>query len=38
MVQSYLACINYADTQVGHLLEALKKKSARTRDHDYPDR
>ncbi|VGO13637.1 Choline-sulfatase [Pontiella desulfatans] len=25
MVQSYLACINYADTQVGHLLEALKK-------------
>jgi arylsulfatase A-like enzyme len=25
MVQSYLACITYADTQVGHLLEALKK-------------
>jgi len=25
MVQSYLACINYADTQVGYLLEALKK-------------
>ncbi len=25
MVQSYLACINYADAQVGHLLEALKK-------------
>ena len=25
MVQSYLACINYADTQVGHLLEALKE-------------
>ena len=24
MVQSYLACINYADTQVGHVLEALK--------------
>ncbi|MDP7131849.1 MAG: sulfatase, partial [Planctomycetota bacterium] len=25
MVQSYLACISYADAQVGHLLEALKK-------------
>ena len=25
MVQSYLACINYADTQIGLLLEALKK-------------
>jgi arylsulfatase A-like enzyme len=25
MVQSYLACIYYADTQVGHLLEALKE-------------
>jgi len=25
MVQSYLACVNYADTQVGHLLKALKK-------------
>lgn len=25
MVQSYLACITYADTQVGHLLEAIKK-------------
>lgn len=25
MVQSYLACINYADAQVGHLLDALKK-------------
>jgi len=25
MVQSYLACINYVDTQIGLLLEALKK-------------
>lgn len=25
MVQSYLACINYADTQIGLLLETLKK-------------
>ena len=25
MVQSYLACINYVDTQIGHFLEALKE-------------